>query len=51
LVREAEIKGMKRVYLGAQKHAVGFYQKLGFSVYGDPYIEAAIEHIHMERFI
>jgi predicted GNAT family N-acyltransferase len=51
LIEEAENLGMERVYLGAQKHAVGFYQKLGFSVCGEPYIEANIEHIHMERYI
>jgi predicted GNAT family N-acyltransferase len=51
LVKEAGDTGMKRVYLGAQKHAVGFYEKLGFSEYGEPYIEVNIEHIHMERFI
>jgi predicted GNAT family N-acyltransferase len=51
LVKEAKNMGTKRVYLGAQKHAVGFYEKLGFSVYGEPYTEANIEHIHMERFI
>ena len=50
LVKEAGTTGMKRVYLGAQKHAVGFYEKLGFTVYGEPYIEVNIEHIHMERF-
>jgi predicted GNAT family N-acyltransferase len=51
LVNEAENIGLKRVYLGAQKHAVGFYEKLGFSEYGEPYIEVNIEHIHMERFV
>ena len=51
LVTEAENTGMKRVYLGAQKHAVGFYEKLGFSEYGEPYTEVNIEHVHMERFI
>jgi predicted GNAT family N-acyltransferase len=51
LVNEAQNRGMRRVYLGAQSHAVGFYEKLGFSVYGDPYVEVNIEHIHMERLI
>ena len=51
LVKEAKNIDVKRVYLGAQKHAVGFYEKLGFSVYGEPYTEVNIEHIHMERFI
>ncbi len=51
LVQEAERRGLKRVYLGAQKQAVGFYERLGFSVYGEPYVEVNIEHLHMERFI
>jgi len=51
LIKEAKQMDMKRVYLGAQKHAIGFYEKLGFSVYGEPYTEVNIEHIHMEKFI
>ena len=51
LVQEAENAGLRRTFLGAQKHAVGFYEKLGFAVYGEPYTEANIEHIHMERFM
>lgn len=50
LVQEAERRGLPRVYLGAQKQAVGFYERLGFSVYGEPYMEVNIEHRHMERF-
>jgi predicted GNAT family N-acyltransferase len=51
LVKEAKSRGMDRVYLGSQTHAIGFYEKLGFSVYGKPYVEANIEHVHMERSI
>jgi hypothetical protein len=51
LVKEAENRGMNRVYLGSQTHAIGFYEKLGFSTYGEPYVEANIEHVHMERSI
>jgi predicted GNAT family N-acyltransferase len=51
LIKEAESRGMNRVYLGAQRHAAGFYEKLGFSAYGEPYMEANIQHILMERFI
>jgi predicted GNAT family N-acyltransferase len=49
LVAEADRIGLDRVYLGAQKHAVGFYERLGFSVYGEPYMEVGIEHVHMQR--
>jgi predicted GNAT family N-acyltransferase len=51
LVKEAKKKKLKRVYLGAQQHAVGFYKKLGFSVYGEPYTEVNIEHVYMEKII
>ena len=51
LITEAKSKGMTRVYLGAQKHATGFYEKLGFSVYGEPYMEVNIEHVQMEMFV
>lgn len=51
LVQEAKKKGLRRVYLGAQKPAIGFYRKLGFSEYGEPYTEANIEHVPMERSV
>jgi len=47
----ARVKEMKRVFLGAQEHAVGFYETLGFLRYGSPYVEAGIRHIHMEKMI
>ena len=51
LIDQAKKKNINRVYLGAQKHAVGFYKKIGFSEYGDSYEEVEITHIHMEKFI
>lgn len=51
LVEVAKKNNYPRVYLGAQKHAVPFYEKLGFSPYGEKYVEANIEHIHMEKLI
>jgi hypothetical protein len=48
LVIEAFNNNYKRVFLGSQLHAKGFYLKLGFSPYGDTYFEANIEHILME---
>jgi len=47
----ARKKEMERIFLGAQEHAVGFYEKLGFSRYGSPYVEAGIRHVHMEKII
>ena len=39
--------GVKIAKLGAQLHALGFYEKLGFSVYGPVYLDAGIEHRDM----
>ena len=51
LIAEASRRQLKRVYLGAQRQAVGFYRKNGFSEYGEPFHEVGIEHIHMEKAI
>jgi predicted GNAT family N-acyltransferase len=40
---------MEKVYLNAQLHARAFYERLGFSPYGDVFLEANIEHIGMAR--
>jgi predicted GNAT family N-acyltransferase len=41
--------GVAEAYLGAQVHAVGFYEKLGFAVEGDEFIDAEVPHRHMRR--
>jgi predicted GNAT family N-acyltransferase len=51
LVEIAGERGMERVFLGSQEHAVGFYRKLGFIEYGAAYEEAGILHVHMEKMI
>ena len=51
LVVAAREQGYPHVYLGAQKHAVDFYVKLGFSAYGDEFIEADIVHLAMEQYL
>ena len=33
--------------LGAQTHAIGFYEKLGFAVYGPEYLDGGIPHRDM----
>jgi predicted GNAT family N-acyltransferase len=35
--------------LGAQRSAQGFYQRLGYAPYGEPYEEVGIPHIGMAR--
>ncbi|QBJ63695.1 GNAT family N-acetyltransferase [Pseudoalteromonas sp. DL-6] len=51
LIKEARKNNLKRVYLGAQSHAITFYEKLGFSKHGKAYIEVNIEHVNMEKII
>ena len=38
-----------RAKLGAQTHAIGFYEKLGFEVYGPVYLDAGIDHRDMVK--
>lgn len=37
--------------LGAQSHALGFYQRLGFEVVGPEYLDAGIPHFDMEQAV
>ena len=41
--------GITRAKLGAQTHAIGFYEKLGFEVYGPIYLDAGIDHRDMVK--
>lgn len=48
LLRNAKEDGAKTVKVGAQTHAVGFYEKCGFSLVGTPeYLEENIPHYDM----
>ena len=48
LLRKAKEDGAKTVRVGAQTHAVGFYEKCGFSLVGTPeYMEENIPHYDM----
>ena len=48
LLRKAKEEGAKTVRVGAQTHAVGFYEKCGFSLLGTPeYLEENIPHYDM----
>ena len=51
LVDEAARLGYPRVYLGAQTQALGFYTKLGFTPYGDEFMDAGIPHLAMEQIL
>ena len=45
--RFRQVPGVAKVKLGAQVHALGFYERLGFAAYGPVYDDAGIEHRDM----
>lgn len=47
LVLRAVERGLPAVELHAQLHARGFYERGGFTPFGEVYLEAGIEHIGM----
>lgn len=50
LLRGAKESGAQKVALGAQTHAVGFYEKCGFVLTSEPeYMEENIPHLNMYK--
>ncbi|MCF2444353.1 GNAT family N-acetyltransferase [Dyadobacter sp. CY345] len=47
----ADLPKGSRTYLHAQMRAAKFYEKNGFSPFGETFVEENIEHIKMERHI
>ncbi|MDZ4309027.1 MAG: GNAT family N-acetyltransferase [Cypionkella sp.] len=47
VVRFRSIDGVKKAKLGAQLHALGFYEGLGFQAFGPVYDDAGIDHRDM----
>jgi predicted GNAT family N-acyltransferase len=45
----ARQEALPRAELSAQEWVVGFYERAGFRVEGDPYVEAGIPHRRMSR--
>ncbi|WP_027257124.1 GNAT family N-acetyltransferase [Leisingera aquimarina] len=41
--------GIAKAKLGAQLHAIGFYERLGFNAFGPVYDDAGIDHRDMVR--
>jgi len=41
-------RGIRDITLAAQLHAIGFYERLGYTVYGDVFLDAGIEHRWMD---
>src|SRR3990167_4389902 len=48
LLNAARARGDQRVVLDAEASAQGFYQRMGFVVCGEPFVEAGIHHVSME---
>ena len=42
-------QGLPRVTLSAQTHALGFYERAGFHVSGEPFMDAGIPHLKMVK--
>lgn len=42
-------QGLSRVTLSAQTHALGFYERAGFHIIGEPFMDAGILHRMMVR--
>ena len=51
IIDYAKTKGMSNLYLHAQTHAIGFYEKAGFIGHGDEFLDAGIPHIEMTRAV
>lgn len=51
LMAEARRRGHQSAVLSAQTHAVPFYQRHGYGIVGDEYLEAGIAHVDMQRLL
>jgi predicted GNAT family N-acyltransferase len=49
LMHDARRRGVRRAVLAAQVHARTFYEKAGFAIAGEEFVEAGIAHIEMAR--
>jgi len=49
LIDQARVDGLREVSLNAQVDAIGFYEKFGFTPYGERFEEAGIQHQAMRR--
>ena len=48
LQEEARRRGYSGITLAAQLHAIAFYERLGYVVHGDVFLDAGIEHRWMD---
>lgn len=47
--KKARHQGYKKIILGAQNAAIGFYATLGYRIYGEEFMDAGIPHHMMEK--
>lgn len=48
-IAEAEHRGLTEQRLTAQVHATSFYERLGFEVISEEFLEAGLPHVEMRR--
>ncbi|WP_349617860.1 GNAT family N-acetyltransferase [Azotobacter salinestris] len=48
-IAEAGSRGLHHLVLSAQVHATRFYERLGFVIVSDEYLDAGIPHVEMVR--
>ena len=48
LVNKGFLSGAEEVYVGALKHAISFYKKIGFEECGEPYTDMGMLHYPMK---
>lgn len=51
LEERARERGLTAVNLHAQVHARAFYERAGYAAFGEPYLEAGIEHVSMRKVL
>ncbi|RMW11987.1 hypothetical protein ALO99_200232 [Pseudomonas coronafaciens pv. porri] len=49
VIHEAEQRGLKPLKLSAQLQAVEIYQRFGFTVVSDEFLEAGLAHVEIRR--
>jgi len=47
-IETAKQKGASKIYIEAQTYAIGFYEREGFRVASDEFLEDGIPHVCME---
>lgn len=48
IINYCKAKKFPKIVLGAQQHAIGFYEKLGFEICSERYMDANIPHYKMK---